>query len=38
MQHAGLEWLFRLASEPRRLTWRHLIDDVPFAVAERRGG
>ncbi len=33
MQHAGLEWLFRLASEPRRLTRRYLIDDVPFALA-----
>ena len=31
MQQAGLEWLFRLASEPRRLAERYLIDDLPFA-------
>lgn len=29
----GLEWIYRLASEPRRLWKRYLIDDlVPFAV------
>jgi hypothetical protein len=32
MQQAGLEWLFRLAGEPRRLCRRYLIDDLPFAV------
>jgi N-acetylglucosaminyldiphosphoundecaprenol N-acetyl-beta-D-mannosaminyltransferase len=32
MQQAGLEWLFRLASEPRRLAHRYLIDDVPCAA------
>jgi N-acetylglucosaminyldiphosphoundecaprenol N-acetyl-beta-D-mannosaminyltransferase len=26
----GLEWLYRLLSEPRRLWKRYLIDDVPF--------
>lgn len=33
MQQVGLEWLFRLATEPRRLARRYLIDDFPFAVA-----
>lgn len=32
MQHSGLEWAFRLLSEPRRLARRYLIDDLPFAV------
>jgi exopolysaccharide biosynthesis WecB/TagA/CpsF family protein len=32
MQHSGLEWAFRLFSEPRRLARRYLIDDLPFAV------
>jgi N-acetylglucosaminyldiphosphoundecaprenol N-acetyl-beta-D-mannosaminyltransferase len=31
MQEAGLEWLFRMAREPRRLAQRYLIDDLPFA-------
>src|SRR5262249_20923584 len=31
MQQAGLEWVFRLVSEPRRLARRYLIDDLPFA-------
>jgi N-acetylglucosaminyldiphosphoundecaprenol N-acetyl-beta-D-mannosaminyltransferase len=26
----GLEWLFRLASEPRRLWKRYILDDFPF--------
>ena len=26
MQHAGLEWLFRLANDPRRLAGRYLVD------------
>jgi N-acetylglucosaminyldiphosphoundecaprenol N-acetyl-beta-D-mannosaminyltransferase len=25
MQHAGLEWLHRAASEPRRLAWRYFV-------------
>jgi N-acetylglucosaminyldiphosphoundecaprenol N-acetyl-beta-D-mannosaminyltransferase len=33
MQRFGLEWLFRLLSEPRRLFRRYLVDDLPFAVA-----
>lgn len=32
MQQAGLEWLHRLAHEPRRLMRRYLIDDLPFAA------
>jgi exopolysaccharide biosynthesis WecB/TagA/CpsF family protein len=32
MQQVGLEWLFRLASEPRRLAHRYLINDLPFAA------
>jgi N-acetylglucosaminyldiphosphoundecaprenol N-acetyl-beta-D-mannosaminyltransferase len=32
MQRTGLEWAFRLASEPRRLFRRYLVDDLPFAV------
>jgi N-acetylglucosaminyldiphosphoundecaprenol N-acetyl-beta-D-mannosaminyltransferase len=32
MQRAGLEWVYRLASEPRRLMRRYLIDDLPFAA------
>lgn len=32
MQRAGLEWIHRLAQEPRRLFHRYLIDDFPFAV------
>ena len=30
MQRSGLEWLWRLAQEPRRLWKRYLIDDLPF--------
>lgn len=33
MQATGLEWLHRLAAEPRRLARRYLIDDAPYAVA-----
>jgi N-acetylglucosaminyldiphosphoundecaprenol N-acetyl-beta-D-mannosaminyltransferase len=32
MQRVGLEWVFRLASEPRRLFKRYLVHDLPFAV------
>lgn len=32
MQRSGIEWLFRLASEPRRLTQRYLRRDVPEAL------
>jgi N-acetylglucosaminyldiphosphoundecaprenol N-acetyl-beta-D-mannosaminyltransferase len=32
MQRRGLEWLFRLASEPRRLWRRYLIDNPLFAL------
>jgi N-acetylglucosaminyldiphosphoundecaprenol N-acetyl-beta-D-mannosaminyltransferase len=30
MQHAGLEWLFRLMTEPRRFAHRYLIDNSLF--------
>jgi len=30
MQHAGLEWLFRLLTEPRRFAHRYLIDNLLF--------
>jgi N-acetylglucosaminyldiphosphoundecaprenol N-acetyl-beta-D-mannosaminyltransferase len=33
MQRAGLEWVWRLAQEPRRLARRYLVDDLPFAVS-----
>lgn len=32
MQISGLEWLHRLAQEPRRLAKRYLVDDLPFAL------
>jgi N-acetylglucosaminyldiphosphoundecaprenol N-acetyl-beta-D-mannosaminyltransferase len=41
MQRTGLEWVHRLAREPRRLARRYLVDGIPFllrvlAVAARR--
>jgi N-acetylglucosaminyldiphosphoundecaprenol N-acetyl-beta-D-mannosaminyltransferase len=33
MQDLGLEWLHRLAMEPRRLARRYLRDDLPYALA-----
>ena len=32
MQQIGLEWVHRMAYEPRRLMRRYLIDDLPFAA------
>lgn len=32
MQRGGLEWLFRLISEPRRLFRRYVVNDMPFAI------
>jgi N-acetylglucosaminyldiphosphoundecaprenol N-acetyl-beta-D-mannosaminyltransferase len=32
MQRAGLEWLHRLAQEPRRLARRYLLQGMPFAA------
>jgi N-acetylglucosaminyldiphosphoundecaprenol N-acetyl-beta-D-mannosaminyltransferase len=32
MQRTGLEWTFRLVSEPRRLFSRYLVHDLPFAL------
>lgn len=33
MRRAGLEWAFRLVSEPGRLARRYLVHDLPFATA-----
>jgi len=33
MQKTGLEWVHRLAQEPKRLAHRYLVDDVPFAFS-----
>jgi N-acetylglucosaminyldiphosphoundecaprenol N-acetyl-beta-D-mannosaminyltransferase len=30
MQNAGMEWLWRLSLEPRRLWRRYLVDDLLF--------
>jgi N-acetylglucosaminyldiphosphoundecaprenol N-acetyl-beta-D-mannosaminyltransferase len=45
MQRTGMEWMWRMAQEPRRLVRRYLIEDVPFlfellarALARRIGG
>jgi N-acetylglucosaminyldiphosphoundecaprenol N-acetyl-beta-D-mannosaminyltransferase len=32
MQRSGLEWVFRLFTEPRRLFRRYLVHDLPYAV------
>jgi N-acetylglucosaminyldiphosphoundecaprenol N-acetyl-beta-D-mannosaminyltransferase len=32
LQRLGLEWLHRLAQEPRRLCRRYLLQDIPFLV------
>jgi N-acetylglucosaminyldiphosphoundecaprenol N-acetyl-beta-D-mannosaminyltransferase len=32
MQKSGLEWVWRLSQEPRRLARRYLIEDLPFSV------
>ena len=32
MQHAGLEWLHRLCSEPRRLWRRYLVTNTLFVI------
>ncbi|MCC5870754.1 MAG: WecB/TagA/CpsF family glycosyltransferase [Gammaproteobacteria bacterium] len=32
MQHVGLEWIHRLAQEPRRLAMRYLWHDIPFTA------
>jgi N-acetylglucosaminyldiphosphoundecaprenol N-acetyl-beta-D-mannosaminyltransferase len=32
MQRLGLEWLYRLISEPRRLFRRYVLADLPFAL------
>ena len=32
MQTSGLEWVHRMAAEPRRLSRRYLVDDAPYAL------
>jgi N-acetylglucosaminyldiphosphoundecaprenol N-acetyl-beta-D-mannosaminyltransferase len=32
MRRTGLEWLFRLLHEPRRLFRRYVLEDGPFAI------
>lgn len=32
MQASGLEWVHRMAAEPRRLVRRYLVDDAPYAL------
>lgn len=32
MRRSGLEWLFRLAMEPRRLFRRYIVNDLPYAI------
>lgn len=32
MQNIGMEWLWRLGLEPRRLFQRYLVKDLPFAI------
>lgn len=32
-QRLGLEWTYRLATEPRRLARRYLVEGLPFAAA-----
>lgn len=36
MRRAGLEWLHRLATEPRRLWWRYLFGNVSFIATAFR--
>ena len=33
VQRSGMEWCYRLVQEPRRLTRRYLIEDLPFFFA-----
>ena len=33
MQHSGLEWVFRLWQEPKRLWRRYLLHDIPFVLS-----
>ncbi|WP_139007354.1 WecB/TagA/CpsF family glycosyltransferase [Arthrobacter crystallopoietes] len=38
MAHVGLEWLYRLLSEPRRLWKRYVFGNIRFLLAAIRGG
>lgn len=33
VRHAGLEWLYRVGQEPRRMCWRYLVGNARFALA-----
>lgn len=33
LRRIGLEWLHRMAQEPKRLLRRYLVDDLPFGIA-----
>jgi N-acetylglucosaminyldiphosphoundecaprenol N-acetyl-beta-D-mannosaminyltransferase len=37
MQRSGLEWVHRLAKEPRRMAQRYLVEDLPFAISALGG-
>lgn len=36
MQRSGLEWLFRLITEPRRLAYRYLVGNTTFVILTAR--
>jgi N-acetylglucosaminyldiphosphoundecaprenol N-acetyl-beta-D-mannosaminyltransferase len=36
MQHAGLEWFYRLYQEPRRMFWRYASTNISFATLVTR--
>jgi N-acetylglucosaminyldiphosphoundecaprenol N-acetyl-beta-D-mannosaminyltransferase len=36
MKRNGLQWLFRLGQEPRRLAWRYLYYNTRFILAAAR--
>ena len=40
MIRAGLEWLYRIGQEPRRMLRRYLIDDLPilWLIAKQKVG
>lgn len=36
LQRSGMEWIWRLAQEPRRLAWRYLVEGPRFVVVVAR--
>jgi UDP-N-acetyl-D-mannosaminuronic acid transferase (WecB/TagA/CpsF family) len=38
MRHIGLEWLYRLAKEPKRLARRYLVGNLVFLAGLVREG